>query len=285
MPAAPPRLPARFFRKETVYRSMRGSSREGLLGCGFLLKPGREGWHLDHAREEYSGVLVLRGAGRYADERGHEQVLEPGCFFQRLPGRRHTTTHRPDGTWAECFVAFGRTFCDALAALGSLDPGRPVLRPGLSRALVERFDELVRELAAAPQSELPAMLARVHGLVVDVHNLDRRGERPDAHARTVGEACRLLARDLPARISLPAFAERLGMGYERFRKVFRERVGAAPGDYRIRRRVERARSMLAAGDTSVKKVAYALGYPNAFAFSRQFRKVTGAPPSRFLRAP
>ncbi len=285
MRSAASKLPARFFRRDTVYRSMRGSSREGIIGCGFLLKPGKEGWHLDHAREEYSGVLVLRGTGRYSDEAGHEEELGPGCFFQRLPGRRHTTAHRPDGSWAECFVAFGRGFCDALAALGSLDPERPVLHPGLSRALVERFDDIVRELAAAPQSELPLMLARLHGLVVDIYNLDRRGERPDAHAAVVEEACRQLGRNLAARISMQRVAERLGMGYERFRKVFRERVGAAPGDYRIRRRVERARAMLAAGDTSVKEVAYALGYPDAFAFSRQFSKVTGAPPSRFLRAP
>ena len=49
--------------------------------------------------------------------------------------------------------------------------------------------------------------------------------------------------------------------------------------------LERARAMLVAGEMSVKEVAYVLGYPNAFAFSRQFAKFTGAPPSHFLRAP
>jgi len=143
----------------------------------------------------------------------------------------------------------------------------------------------VREMAETPQRELPVTVAHMHGLLLDVLDLDRRGERPDAHAELVEEACRLLGRELAQRLSVPALAARLGMGYERFRKVFRERVGTSPGDYRIRRRLERARAMLVAGEMSVKEVAYVLGYPNAFAFSRQFAKFTGAPPSHFLRAP
>jgi len=182
-------------------------------------------------------------------------------------------------------VALGGPFFRALVTLGSLDPERPVLHPGLSLPLVARFEELVADLAAAPQEELPRMLARIHELLVDVYALDRRAARPDPHGRIIDEACRRLGRDLERQISLPRVAEELGVGYERFRKVFRERTGTAPGEFRIRRRVERARAMLAQGDMSVKEVAYALGYSSAFAFSRQFKGVTGAAPSHFLRAP
>jgi AraC-like DNA-binding protein len=283
--AADLRLPERFLRRESAYRTLRGTSRRRMIGCGFLLKPDRSGWHLDHQRDEYSGVLVLRGSGRYLDADGSEYLLAPGDFFQRLPGRRHSTIHEVDGRWAECFVALGRELFDAMVALGCLRAAAPVLSPGLSVALVERFDELVREMGEVPQRELPVALAHMHALLLDVLDLDRRGERPDAGAELVEEACRMLSRDLAQRLSVPALAARLGVGYERFRKVFRERVGTSPGDYRIRRRLERARAMLVSGEMSVKEVAYALGYPNAFAFSRQFAKFAGAPPSHFLRAP
>jgi AraC-like DNA-binding protein len=256
-----------------------------MIGCGFLLKPDRTGWHLDHCRDEYSGVLVLRGSGRYVDADGREYPLAPGSFFQRLPGRRHSTIHDTDGSWAECFVALGRDFFDALVALGAVASRRPVLAPGIGPALVERFQGILEDLSALPGRELPRVLVRIHELLLDVRDLDRRGVKPDAHAPTVEEACRLLGADLAARLSVPAVAARLGVGYERFRKVFRDRIGVSPGDYRIRRRLERARAMLAAGEMSVKEVAFALGYPNAFAFSRQFARHVGAPPSHFLRAP
>ncbi|MHC4917633.1 MAG: helix-turn-helix domain-containing protein, partial [Planctomycetota bacterium] len=193
--------------------------------------------------------------------------------------------HETDGSWAECFVALGRDFFDALASLGAVAPRRPVLDPGVAPSLVERFQKILEDLSALPGRELPRVLVGIHELLVDVRDLDRRGVRPDAHAAAVEEACRMLGADLAARLSVPAVAARLGVGYERFRKIFRERVGVSPGEYRIRRRLERARAMLTAGEMSVKEVAFALGYPNAFAFSRQFAKYTGAPPSHFLRAP
>jgi len=278
-------LPARFFRKEAVYRGMGGSTPDHMIGVGFLLKPGREGQHVDSVFSQYSGVLVLRGEGTYVDWRGRAHRTFPGCFFQRLPNRRHSTVHPPEANWAECYVNLGRPLAEALAGLGSLDFERPVLNPGLSPALVERFDRLVAELRDCPESELPRMLAAIHALVVDIYTLDRRGSRAAPAAREIEEAARRLAADPAERISLPALAEELGLGYERFRKAFAARFGTSPGDYRIRRRVERARSMLAQGEMTVKQVAHALGYANAFAFSRQFKGVLGAPPSRFRRVP
>jgi AraC-like DNA-binding protein/quercetin dioxygenase-like cupin family protein len=279
------RLPAKFFRKEVAHRWMRGGSPDHMIGAGFLLKPGGSSQHVDSVFSHYSGVLVLRGEGRYLDWHGREHRTFPGCFFQRLPGRKHSTLHPPEADWAECYLNLGGPFCAALAELGSLDLERPVLVPGLSLALVERFDALVRELAAAPEGELPRMLALMHALVVDIYALDRRAARPEPLAAEIAEAARRLAADPSERLPLPELAAGLGLGYERFRKAFRARFGLSPGEYRIRRRVERARSMLAQGDLSVKEVAYALGYPNEFAFSRQFRQVLGAPPSRFLRVP
>ena len=285
MPTEPSPLPARFFRRETAYRAMRGSTSDHLIGAGFLLKPGREGQHVGSVFSHYSGVLVLRGSGTYLDWKGRAHRTFPGCFFQRVPGRVHSTVHAPEADWAECFVNFGRPLAESLAELGCLDLERPVLFPGLSIALVERFDELVAELGECPEGELPRMLVRIHELVADIYALDRRGERPPPAAREVEEAARRLARDPAGRIRLPALAAELGLGYERFRKAFRSRFGVPPGDWRIRRRVERARSMLAQGDLTVKQVAYELGYANAFAFSRQFKQVLGAPPSRFLHVP
>ncbi|HOX06291.1 MAG TPA: AraC family transcriptional regulator [Planctomycetota bacterium] len=278
-------LPARFFRKEVAHRGMQGSDSDHMIGAGFLLKPGGAHQHVNSVFGHYSGVLVLRGEGTYVDWQGREHRTFPGCFFQRVAGRRHSTLHPASSDWAECYVNLGRPFAAALSALGSLDLERPVLNPGLSLALVERFDRLVAELRDCPESELPRMLAEIHALVVDVYALDRRGSRQAPAAREIEEAARRLAADPAERISLPRLAEELGLGYERFRKAFAARFGTSPGDYRIRRRVERARSMLAHGDLTVKEVAHQLGYANAFAFSRQFKAVLGAAPSRFRRVP
>jgi len=279
-------LPERFFRNEIVHRSMRGNDPERTtLGCGFMLKPQGHGQHRDFVMPHYSGVLVLRGEGVYIDWDGRKQPLYPGCFFQRLPGRSHSTIHPATENWAECYVNISQEFCETLAEMNSLDINKAVLVPGLSLALVERFDALLDDLRSAPPTDLPRMLALAHALIVDIYALDQHGSRPSPYCQILDAAARELATDAARRIKIPALAAKFGIGYELFRKAFHDRFGVAPGDYSIRRRMERARSLLSQGEMTIKEVAFTLGYPNEFAFSRQFSRVYGAPPSRFRGTP
>jgi AraC-like DNA-binding protein len=71
------------------------------------------------------------------------------------------------------------------------------------------------------------------------------------------------------------------MSYSLFRKRFLERAGTSPGDYRIRRRIERAMALLTKEKLLVKEVAAQLGYPDEYAFSAQFKKVAGVSPTIF----
>jgi AraC-like DNA-binding protein len=71
------------------------------------------------------------------------------------------------------------------------------------------------------------------------------------------------------------------MGYESFRKEFRARMGVSPGDYRIRRRIDRARELLTSTTQSVKEIAYELGYPNPSVFSLQFKREVGRSPEHY----
>lgn len=279
-------MPERFFRNEIVHRSLRGGDPdETVIGCGFMLKPGKYGQHVNVVFTKYSGVLVIRGEGTYVDWHGRKHRTFPGCFLQRLPGLKHSTIHPETADWAECYIDVSRDFCATLARMNCIDTARPVLNPGLSPALVERFDVLLSDLRGAPPDDLPRILAGAHALIVDIYALDRRARRSGPSGLALEEAARRLSSDSTRRINLPALARELGIGYEAFRKTFKERFGTAPGDFLIRRRMERARSMLARGTVTVKETAFALGYPNEFAFSRQFSRVYGAPPSRFKGVP
>jgi AraC-like DNA-binding protein len=94
-------------------------------------------------------------------------------------------------------------------------------------------------------------------------------------------ACRVLAEHPEPAFAVSDAARQLGIGIEAFRKRFRAEVGMAPGAWHQRHRIEQATALLATA--SVTEVARRLGYPDAFAFSRQFRRVTGVPPSRVRR--
>jgi AraC family transcriptional regulator len=67
-----------------------------------------------------------------------------------------------------------------------------------------------------------------------------------------------------------------------FARMFRRSMGASPMAYVLRRRIERAKSLLLSGDSSVAGIAFDLGFCDQSHFCRSFRKVTGMTPMGYL---
>lgn len=272
-------IPASWLRPATCHRTLPGSSR-AVLSCGVVTKRGT-GW--DHRRrpDHYSVVWCLQGRGRYHDFRGRVWPLGPGDLFIRFTDRDHQNELDPLGAWAEAYIGFGAPLGEALLAMGAVDPDRPVLHPGLDLVLLRSLIAERDALGAALDRELPAHLGRLVALHQEL--LARSGAEGAAgpHGAALDRACRRLAEE--PRLGLRELARDTGLSYERFRKIFRQRLGVSPHEYRIRRRIERARALLQAGELPVGAIAAQLGYANPFQFSAQFRLVVGVSPQAYRR--
>jgi AraC family transcriptional regulator len=66
-------------------------------------------------------------------------------------------------------------------------------------------------------------------------------------------------------------------------RAFRQSFGVPPHEYHIRRRIEKAKTLLAEREASVTGVGFALGYSHTSSFSVAFRKITGQTPREFRR--
>ncbi|MBA2481726.1 MAG: helix-turn-helix transcriptional regulator [Planctomycetes bacterium] len=251
------------------------------ISCGFQDKRGRTHDVTDRAFSSYAACYVLRGRGTYTDWNGRTQALGPGSLFQRIPGRTHTTRIDPDSAFAECWIDFTGAIPQSLADLGVIDLQRPVLQPGLDLSLVRRIDRLVFALRSADEHDLPKMYVALVEVLVGLYALDRGHGDDDEHRGMIEEACRRLGESADDRGRLEQVARSFNMSYERFRKVFREHMGLSPGEYRIRRRIDRARELLLGEGGSIKEIAYALGYSNPFTFSTQFKQAVGLSPEAF----
>jgi AraC-like DNA-binding protein/quercetin dioxygenase-like cupin family protein len=273
---------ARHIRHQMLYRG----SGAGVRGCGFGLKPTDRNAYRDRVMSDYVLVYVLRGSGTFTDWHGRAHAVAAGDAIQMPAGKRHSVVQTPDGQWAEAYLVLDGPLSRRLAELGVIDEARPLLRPGVDATLVEPFDALVSDYATAADSAMPLALARATHLVAHAHALDRRAALPaDPYAAAVERACDLLGRDVHRRADVAALLApaAAGLSYERFRKIFRARTGHSPHDYRIRRRVDRAKALIHQERLSNKQVAYALGYPDPFTFSKQFKQVVGVSPEQFRR--
>ncbi|MFJ8789109.1 AraC family transcriptional regulator [Streptomyces sp. NPDC102462] len=66
-----------------------------------------------------------------------------------------------------------------------------------------------------------------------------------------------------------------------FAERFTERVGTTPMDYLLAWRMALAKDALIRGDQTLTKIAHAVGYGSASAFSNAFRRTTGLPPGQY----
>ncbi len=262
-------------RREAVFRTISGS----VLGCAYMTKRGPAAGYTDRLVDEYVGVYVLRGHGVSYDGEGRRQAVGPGDYIQHTPGLPHGVVP-DDDQWIEFYFRFPETMYRALSELGVLDP-RTVLRPGLDAELLNRFERLLSEMRQIPQREIGLPLARMHELLVTIQRLDHQPRMMDDTARWLDRACEALTHNPERRLDIPRLAQTMGLSYERFRKVFRLHMGVSPSEYRIRRRIDHARRLIAQDGLTVKQTAYRLGYPDPFSFSKQFTRYTGMSPTRF----
>lgn len=93
--------------------------------------------------------------------------------------------------------------------------------------------------------------------------------------------CEFIEDNLSRDISLTELAAIAELSPYHFCRAFKAAVGEPPHRYQMRRRVERAKALLAEPSLSVTDVATAVGYNSLSRFSAVFRKATGHSPRTY----
>lgn len=84
-------------------------------------------------------------------------------------------------------------------------------------------------------------------------------------------------------LDLVAMAAAAGFSRYHFAREFRAAFGETPGGYLSRRRVERAKDLLAAANLTVTEVCMVVGFSSLGSFSRRFAELVGCSPSVYRR--
>ena len=84
--------------------------------------------------------------------------------------------------------------------------------------------------------------------------------------------------NISSRLTVPEIAAEFAYSASHFQTLFRTKTGISPIDYFIHLKIQRACQLLALSDLRIKEVAAAVGYADAFYFSRLFHKIMGSSP-------
>jgi AraC-like DNA-binding protein len=105
---------------------------------------------------------------------------------------------------------------------------------------------------------------------------------PDsAHERIVQKAKFLLADNVDSHLDIAWLSRSVGLGYSRFRQMFKKYTGVSPYQYFLDLKITRAKELLQTRQHSVKEIAHMLSFDDPYYFSHLFKKKTGHPPSEW----
>jgi AraC-like DNA-binding protein len=161
--------------------------------------------------------------------------------------------------------------------------------PGIivSDAGDDLVDAVVRLLRLADHPEDFAVLApaaerEIHWRLMNGPHAAtvRRIAMPGSWVWFVGQAVRWLAEHFDQPIRIADLAAHVGVSVPTLNRHFRTVTAMSPLQYQKQLRLQRARAELLAAPGDVAAVGYAVGYDSPSQFSREYRRLFGAPPGQ-----
>jgi AraC-like DNA-binding protein len=116
--------------------------------------------------------------------------------------------------------------------------------------------------------------------------VEKNGIQEQTWSRAIQEppvrrAIELLHGDCAADWTLSQLAQQVGLSRAGFALKFKRAMGDTPLHYLATVRVQTAMNLLITTDQNLDRIAEAVGYGDAFSFSKVFKKLTGVPPREF----
>lgn len=238
-----------------------------------------------HGRSRQRGIdqtiVIICASGRgwlELDDRAPVPV-EAGRAAVIAPGRGHRYRADDVDPWSIWWLhAVGSDMEELLTAVGGED--EPVIRLRDAYSAIASVDEALSALEA---DESTPMLYLASGaawrLFAQLASDRMRGAaRTDDRMEIVQQYLRT---HLSTSFSVEDLARLAGLSASHFSATFKAAAGMSVIEYVKRLRSARARELLITTDAPVAEIGEAVGYADAFYFSRQFRAVNGVSPTSF----
>ena len=148
------------------------------------------------------------------------------------------------------------------------------------------FDRRRRSLAGRrlPEASFPELVFQA--AASSAAAAQRRDSRPGsgAPAQRIARAIRWLKEHFADPLRIEALAKHVGMSPSAFHLHFKGVTALSPLQYQKRLRLQEARRLMLGEGLDAARAAFRVGYESPSQFSREYRRLFGAPPRRDVAA-
>ncbi len=262
----------------------RGSSPFHVNYCGYqYVDPGYQ--FGPFARTSYLFHVVIKGKGVFETE-GKTYELHGGQVFLIRP---HTeTVYRADkeDPWAYAWIGCtGHRMEHTVEQLG-FTADCPVMDVPSAESLFQCILDMMNLQQNSLSNEYyrTSALLKFFGMIMEMRESDHpeiRSSSGDVYAQVAME---YLNANYMNRLRVSDLAGIIGIERSYLTHIFCQAYGKSPQQYLMQIRMEKARELLVKSELRISEIALRVGYPDALAFSRTFKKEHGKSPSEFREA-
>jgi AraC-like DNA-binding protein len=237
------------------------------------------GWVIKkHAVERFDLTYVISGSARYTIN---------GNLYELLPG---DLLCLKEGMIKEA-VTFSKNpmHCFSVNFLLRDSQGQAVFLPfplysriGILSDLIQQFHDLIHSSLIRQ----PGYILHCSGLLLlilyRVHELTVLNIETKMKDNRIQDIIRFIVRHYSEPLTVRCLADKIKLNPAYFGALFKQATGETVHRYIAKIRIRNAQNILSAGGHNVCEVAEQCGYCDSYHFYKQFKAITGKPPSMYL---
>lgn len=101
--------------------------------------------------------------------------------------------------------------------------------------------------------------------------------------RNILRVIHFIEKNISGELDVARLARKAYLSKYHFCRVFKKCLGMSPGQYVISLRVEKAKRLIDANDSTISQIATQVGFSDLSNFSRHFKRVTGRTPTNYKK--
>ena len=227
-------------------------------------------------------LYIIKGSGWFVSANQPKRQLQAGDAVILYPHEWHSYAPDPRTGWSEAWIGFTGDNAERLVNDFFPDKSNPIHHVGVYDTLCEAYEKAYK----VAEDQLPAYQQQLAGyvtlIIATIYARSRQLpylDNPDMGS--INLAMKHMRQNLHQNLCMEDISAEVGMGYSKFRKVFKDYTGFAPAQYFLRLKMERAKDYLLNTSLSCKEISFRLGFDSASYFNKMFRLYQGQTPKEY----
>ena len=227
-------------------------------------------------------MYCLHGKGELHVNNTTSQIVA-GDIVLLPKGVSHRYKASKNHPWTIYWVHFSGSDCDSFLDYLAIEKHNYIISLGVHSRLVTSFEYILEcrqtNYDTASFINVANMLRQMLSHIALIGTVSIRQHAK--HQLDLELVHSLMEASVHEKLELDTLAKEVNLSKFHFIKKYRELTGSTPVNHFIHLKIKRACDLLDITNKSIKEVSYAIGYEDAYYFSRIFKKVMGISPSQY----